>query len=61
MRGLVLTLAAMLVTAAAWGAQPAAEADVHAMFDQAERDARLARKTRPSTAALPAPARSWSR
>ena len=39
---------AVLVTAAAW-AQPLAEADVQAMFDQAEREGRvgLARKTRP--------------
>jgi hypothetical protein len=35
--------------ALAWGASAAAQTDVHAMFDQAERDGRvgLARKTRP--------------
>jgi hypothetical protein len=42
---------AMLVTvlAVAWGAQAAAQADVHAMFDQAEQGARVgvARKTMP--------------
>jgi hypothetical protein len=47
MRGRGAILAAML--ALAWGAQTAAQTNVHAMFDQAERDGRvgLARKTRP--------------
>ena len=47
MRPLGAMLAAVL--ALAWGAQAAAQTDVHAMFDQAERDSRvgLARKTRP--------------
>jgi hypothetical protein len=43
-------LAAVLaLSGPSWGAQAAAETDVHAMFDQAERDGRvgLARKTRP--------------
>jgi hypothetical protein len=42
-------LVAVLALAPAWGAQSAAEADVHAMFDQAEQGARvgLARKTMP--------------
>jgi hypothetical protein len=45
MRG--LTIAAM--AALAWAAQAAAQTDVHAMFDQAEQDARVgvARKTMP--------------
>jgi hypothetical protein len=47
MRGRGAMLAAVL--ALAWGAQAAAEINVHAMFDQAEREGRvgLARKTRP--------------
>jgi hypothetical protein len=47
MRGQGAVLAAAL--ALAWSAAAAAEADVHAMFDQAERDGRvgLARKTMP--------------
>ena len=42
-------LVAVLALAPAWGAQAAAEADVHAMFDQAEQGARvgLARKAMP--------------
>jgi hypothetical protein len=49
MRGLVPVLATVLVAASAWAAQTEAQTDVHAMFDQAERDARvgLARKTMP--------------
>jgi hypothetical protein len=48
MRGMVLALA-VLAAAPAWPAEPPGRADVHAMFDQAEREARagLARKTRP--------------
>jgi hypothetical protein len=47
MRGRGAVLAAVL--ALAWGAPAAAQTDVHAMFDQAEREARvgLARKTMP--------------
>ena len=45
---MLATALALSVVAPSWGAQ-AAETDVHAMFDQAERDGRvgLARKTRP--------------
>jgi len=48
MRGLVLTVAAVSATAAAWAAEPTARADVYAMFEQAEREGRvgLARRTR---------------
>jgi hypothetical protein len=48
MRGLVLPLAAVLVTVLPCDGQ-AAQANVHAMFDQAEREARvgIARKTKP--------------
>ena len=49
MRGLGSILAAVVALAAAAAAQSAAQTDVHAIFDQAERDARvgLARKTMP--------------
>jgi len=44
-RGVVV----VAVLAVAWGAQLAVQTDVHAMFEQAEREARvgLARKTMP--------------
>jgi hypothetical protein len=48
MRGWRAIVAAVLMTAPA-GAQPAPQVDVHALFDEAERDARvgIARKTMP--------------
>jgi hypothetical protein len=49
MRGWGAMLAAVLMTVPAWARQPGAQTDVHAMFDQAEHEARvgLARKTMP--------------
>ena len=49
MRGLGAIVAAGFALAPAWATQSAAQTDVHAMFEQAERETRvgLARKTRP--------------
>jgi hypothetical protein len=49
MRGLGAIVAAGSALAPAWATQSAAQTDVHAMFEQAERETRvgLARKTRP--------------
>jgi hypothetical protein len=62
MRGLRAIVAAVLMSAPA-GAQVPSQVDVHALFDQAEREVRvgLARKTMPVDASGRARARWWSR
>ena len=62
MRGRAVVLAAVVALAPAWAALAAAAVDVHAMFEQAAREARLglARKTIRSTSGRRRPARSWS-